>query len=222
MAYPVYVKNYPAPDFNKREILRYAGVKENISEINALIDECIKELDGKLTYKVCYSEYPVKIISNDIDLTFTAVTSKDLAKNLKNCNRFILFAATVGIGVDRLIAKYNALSPTKALIFQAIGAERIESLCDLFNREIKEKYKTVKPRFSAGYGDLPLALQKQIFATLNCPKNIGVTLNESLLMSPSKSVTAIIGIANDSDCKDKNGCTACTKTDCGFRRENEN
>lgn len=222
MVYPVYVKNYPTPDFDKREILRYAGVKGDISEINALIDECITELDGKLTYKVCYSEYPLKILGDNIELTFTAVTSKDLAKNLKNCNRFILFAATVGIGVDRLIAKYNALSPTKALIFQAIGAERIESLCDLFNNEIKEKYKTVKPRFSAGYGDLPLALQKQIFATLNCPKNIGVTLNDSLLMSPSKSVTAIIGIANDSDCTDKNGCTACNKADCEFRRENEN
>ena len=142
MIYPVYVKNYPAPDFNKREILRYAGVKEDIIEINALIDECIKELDGKLNYKVCYVEYPVKILGDDVDLTFTSVTSKDLAKNLKNCNDFILFAATVGVGIDRLIAKYNALSPTKALIFQAIGAERIESLCDLFNNEIKEKYKT--------------------------------------------------------------------------------
>ena len=222
MVYPVYVKNYPAPDFNKREILRYAGVKENISEINALIDECIKELDGNLTYKVCYSEYPVKIISNDIDLTFTAVISKDLAKNLKNCNRFILFAATVGLGVDRLIAKYNALSPTKALVFQAIGAERIESLCDLFNNDIKKEYKAVRPRFSAGYGDLSIEIQKDIFTALNCSKNIGVALNDSLLMSPSKSVTAIIGIANDSDCAGENGCFSCKKTDCEFRRENEN
>ena len=222
MANPVYVKNYSAPDFNKREILRYAGVKENISEIDALIDECIKELDGKLTYKVCYGEYPVKILSNDIDLTFTAVTSKDLAKNLKDCNRIILFAATVGIGLDRLIAKYNALSPTKALIFQAIGAERIESLCDLFNSDIKKEYKAVRPRFSAGYGDLSIEIQKDVFTALNCSKNIGVALNDSLLMSPSKSVTAIIGIANDSDCTDKNGCTACNKTDCEFRRENEN
>ena len=221
MVYPVYVKNYPTPDFDKREILRYAGVKGDISAINALIDECIKELDGKLNYKVCYSEYPVKILGDKVDLTFTTIVSNDLAKNLKNCNRFILFAATVGIGIDRLIAKYTALSPTKALIFQAIGAERIESLCDLFNNEMKEKYKTVKPRFSAGYGDLPIEIQKDIFIALNCSKNIGVTLNESLLMSPSKSVTAIIGIANDSDCTDKNGCTACKKSDCEFRRENE-
>ena len=222
MIYPVYVKNYPAPDFNRKEILRYAGVKGDIFEMNALIDECIKELDGKLNYKVCYSEYPLKIGGDSIDLTFTAVTSNDLAKNLKNCNRFILFAATVGIGIDRLIAKYTALSPTKALIFQAIGAERIESLCDVFNREIKEKYKTVKPRFSAGYGDLPIEIQADIFTALSCLKNIGVTLNESLLMSPSKSVTAIIGIASDSNCIDKNSCAACRKTDCEFRRENEN
>ena len=222
MIYPVYVKNYPAPDFNKREILRYAGVKEDILEINALIDECIKELDGKLNYKVCYVEYPVKILGDDVDLTFTSVTSKDLAKNLKNCNDFILFAATVGVGIDRLIAKYNALSPTKALIFQAIGAERIESLCDLFNNEIKEKYKTVKPRFSAGYGDLPIEIQKDIFTALNCSKNIGVILNESLLMSPSKSVTALIGVAKDSDCANEKVCAACKKPDCEFRRENEN
>ena len=222
MVYPVNVKTYPIPDVSKKEILRYAGVKGEILEINALIEECIKELGGKLNYKVCFSEYPVKVVGHNVDLTFTTVVSKDLSKNLKNCERFILFAATVGMGLDRLIAKYTALSPTKALIFQAIGAERIESLCNLFSREIKEKYKTVKPRFSAGYGDLSIEIQKDIFTALNCSKNIGVTLNESLLMSPSKSVTAIIGIANESDCADENGCSACKKTDCAFRRENEN
>ena len=222
MLYPVYVKNYPAPEFNRKEILRYAGVKGDISEIHALIDECIKELDDRVTYKVCYSEYPVAILGDEVDLTFTAVMSKDLAKNRKNCNRFVLFAATVGIGIDRLIAKYNALSPTKALMFQAIGAERIESLCELFHREIKQDCKAVKPRFSAGYGDLPIEIQKDIFTVLNCSKNIGVTLNESLFMSPSKSVTAIIGIANDSDGTDKNDCAACGNTDCEFRRENGN
>ena len=221
MVYPVHVKSYPAPEYKTREILRYAGVKGDVLEINLLIDECIKELDGKLNYKVCFCEYPVKVLGCNIDLTFTTVASKNLAENLKNCDRVILFAATVGIGIDRLIAKYNAISPTKALIFQAIGAERIESLCDLFNGEIKQKYKTVKSRFSAGYGDLPIEIQKDIFIALNCSKNIGVSLNESLLMSPSKSVTAMIGIANDGDCIDIKGCLTCGKTDCEFRRENE-
>ena len=218
MIYPVYVKNYPAPDFNKKEILRYAGAKEDISEINALIDECIKELDGKLNYKVCYGEYPVKITGNEIDLSFASVNSKNLAKNLKNCKTYILFCATVGIAMDRLIAKYSVLSPTKALIFQALGAERIESLCDLFNKEIQEKYKHTRPRFSPGYGDLKVELQREIFAALNCSKNIGVTLNESLLMSPSKSVTAIIGVCEENAREEKQSCFNCEKRNCAFRK----
>lgn len=222
MTYPVYVKNYPAPDINKKEILRYAGVKDAIPEIDSIIDECIKETEGKLSYKVCFSEYPVKFSKGYIDLTFALVQSNDLAKNLKSCDKIILFSATIGLGIDRLIAKYNAVSPTKALVFQAIGAERIESLCDVFYKEMQEKYKTVKPRFSAGYGDFPLEIQTQIFHALNCPKNIGVSLNESLLMSPSKSVTAIIGITNCGANIDKKSCSPCKKTDCTFRRENEN
>ena len=50
-----------------------------------------------------------------------------------------------------------------------------------------------KPRFSPGYGDLSLEVQKEIFSLLDCPRKIGVSLGDSLLMTPSKSVTAIIG-----------------------------
>lgn len=81
----VYVKNYAPPKINVKEVLRYAGVKGEIPEISAIVDECVKELEGKLNYKVCYSEYPVKITGNEIDLSFALVNSKKLAKNLKNC-----------------------------------------------------------------------------------------------------------------------------------------
>ena len=81
---------------------------------------------------------------------------------------------------------------------QAIGAERIEALCDSLCEELKSSLKTEgktsKPRFSPGYGDLPLSFQKDVFRVLEPEKRIGLTLNASLLMSPTKSVTAIIGI----------------------------
>ena len=54
----------------------------------------------------------------------------DLSKNLQGYDKAVFFVATVGIEIDRLIKKYSVLSPTKAVIFQAIGAERIESLCN--------------------------------------------------------------------------------------------
>ena len=74
----------------------------------------------------------------------------------------------------------------------------------------------LRPRFSPGYGDLPLELQKDVFRVLDCPRKIGLSLNESLLMSPSKSVTAIIGIGKG-DVEAENKCSACEKTDCAYR-----
>ena len=49
-------------------------------------------------------------------------------------------------------------------------------------------------RYSPGYGDLPLELQREIIRVLDCGRTIGITLTESLLMQPSKSVTAVIGM----------------------------
>ena len=176
----VYTKTYEAPPVDRREILRYAGVRGDAPEIGALLEECLKETEGKLTYKVCYAEFPLSF--------FDQVGSEGLKKHLDGCQSAVVFAATVGIGIDRLIARYGGVSPTKSLLFQAIGAERIEALCEIFNGEIGGS------RFSPGYGDLPLDFQKEIFKLLDCPKRIGLTLNDSMLMSPSKSVTAIIGV----------------------------
>ncbi len=213
----VYTKSYFSPPINKKEILRYAGVGENSSEIEKLIDECIEEILPKLFYKVCFCELPIK----DFDMG----TSRDLEKNLRDCTSVVLFCATIGIEIDRMIWRYSSISPLKSLLFQAIGTERIESLCDIFYYEITQEKKTVgkytRPRFSAGYGDFPIEAQKDIIRILDTSRKIGVTLNESLLMSPSKSVTAIIGISDKNICDDKKECEICKKEDCEYRRKNE-
>ena len=206
----VYTKSFNPPPFDKEEILRYAGAKESLPEIEKLIDECISEAEDKLTYKVCYGYFP---------LSFMQVKSEKLEKNLSGCRSFILFAATVGIEIDRLIARYGKISPAKALIFQAIGAERIEKLCDEFCSFVKAEYGNIKPRFSPGYGDLPLEVQKDFFRVLEPSRKIGLSLNESMLMTPSKSVTAIIGITDEKQKIKKNSCDKCSKTDCLYRRK---
>ena len=176
-----------------KEILRYAGSKE----IEDTVTECLAEAEGSLSYKVCYATVNISINGEDIDMEFAKARSKDLAKNLSGCDKAIIFAATVGMGIDRLIAKYSRISPSRALCFQAIGSERVESLCDAFEEEIKKEVsdgeRFFKPRFSPGYGDLSLEIQKEIFSLLDCPRKIGVSLGDSLLMTPSKSVTAIMG-----------------------------
>lgn len=197
----VLIKTYTEPEFCKKEILRYAGCNESTDGIAELIDSCIAEVRQSLTYKVCYREFPALLCDDFCNLGFINVKSADLRKNLAGCHSIVLFGATIGLEIDRLIAKYGKISPTKALIFQAIGAERIEALCDLFCKDIAEEKRisgfSTKSRFSAGYGDLPITLQKDIFKVLDSSKQIGLSLNSSMLMSPSKSVTAIIGITED-------------------------
>ena len=194
----VCTKTYPAPTFDRREILRYTGVRGEVPELEALLEQCIAESEGKLSYKVCWREFPVRRREGVLDLGFAETSSAALERNLTGCDSVVLFAATVGIGMDRQIARYSSLSPAKALLLQALGTERIESLCDVFNEEVTREQavlgRETRPRFSPGYGDLPLEMQKNIFAVLDCPRMIGLSLNENLMMSPSKSVTALIGV----------------------------
>ena len=215
------VLSYAAPPIDRREIIRYMGAKELSAELEALLNECLAEAEGRLRYSVCWQEIPVSVTGNVVKLGFAAPESASLAARLTGCDRAVLFAATVGLELDRLIARYSRLQPVKGLIFQAIGAERVEALCDAFSADVRqwaqEQGCCTRPRFSPGYGSVPLTLQTDIFRVLDCSRKIGLSLNGSLLMTPTKSVTAIIGLGHGPQQPDKEKCSACGKGDCIFR-----
>ncbi len=194
----VIIKEFSALPVNRREVLRYMGCRGDNAEIDALVERALALCEDKLTYRVCFAEFELSIENAVCDFGFGKVESNDLSKCLFGCKKAVVFAATVGLELDRLVLRYGKTEPSLAVCFQSIGAERIEALCDAFCSEMKEKYASeglsLRPRFSAGYGDLPLGFQKEIFSALDCPRRIGLTLNDSLIMSPTKSVTAIIGI----------------------------
>ncbi len=202
------VRTFAPPPVCEREILRYAGCRQADEGVLALLEECLDDALPVLSYTVCFEE---------IDPTSFTARSEQLARNLDNCERVVLMAATLGVGIDRLIAKYGRLSPAKALILQAIGTERIEALCEAFCAEMEaETGLCARPRFSPGYGDLPLDTQREVLARLEAAKRLGVTLNDSLIMAPSKSVTAFVGLSRDNVLKtDK--CRVCEKRECTFR-----
>lgn len=191
------IKSFDEPSFNRREILRYAQCPGCTDEtLIALMEECIAECRkyASFSYRVSYSVLLIdtidagtgRIVMNGLD-----VTSRDLAGNLKGCTRVIIFAASIGPGIDRLIKKYTKLDPVKALFMQAIGAERVETLCDMFCRSFDGR---LRPRFSPGFGDLALSLQPDVLRITNATKNLSITLDEGFLMSPTKSVTAFVGV----------------------------
>ena len=217
MSLVVLNKSFKEPPICKREILRYMGCNECDNATEEIVQSCIDEIKDKLVYKVCYCQLPLNIKGDVCDFEVLKLSSQKLAENLESCKNVILFAATVGIEIDRLIAKYGRISPTKALVFQAIGAERIEALCDAFCKEISNEYgKNLTPRFSPGYGDLAIETQREIFSVLECKRNIGLTLNDSLLMSPSKSVTAFVGLGGKEKTA-QNKCSLCKMQSCIYR-----
>ena len=193
----VSVKTYPDVVPRRSEILRYLGIPKG--EELPLLDECMRELQG-VTGQVCYTECPIEWAEDGLLLGPFHTASRDLAAALRGCERAVVFAATAGIVFDRLIARNARLAPSRALVFQAIGAEYVEAVCDAFCRDLsrdcaKEGIR-LRPRYSPGYGDLPLAFQKQVFQLLS-PECIGIALGENLLMTPSKSVTAVIGLQKE-------------------------
>ena len=214
---PIAVKNYPLPPVDVQEVLRYATCREAQEDVVALAQWAVEETAPILQGRVCWRAAEVQVCGDTVHLGSAVWTSHKLAQRLIGCEKVVLFAATVGLELDRLIVRYGHLSPAKGLMLQALGAERVEALCDTFNEEIKAQYGSTQPRFSPGYGDLPLTAQRELFSMLECPKRIGLFLNESLLMSPTKSVTAIIGIGGEA-CAAA-GCKACGKRDCTFRRD---
>jgi len=219
---PLETRFFPLPPADRREILRYAGAKTADSVLLSLLEETLSEAESVLSPKLCFRVLPVSADEARVDLGFAAVSSEGLSRTLRGCSRAVVFAATLGLGLDRLITRYGRIAPAKALLLQAIGAERIEALCDCFCRELQDQAEVqtmyITRRFSPGYGDLPLSFQRELFRILDCSRTIGLTLNDSLLMSPSKSVTAIVGISPGCPELPGNRCAHCDKFDCIHRR----
>ena len=120
------------------------------------------------------------------------IASADFAKVVSGCSRVMVIAATLGAGVDRLIYKKSAISVAEGFIYDAVDSAMAEGLVDLAEIRSTSGYEHTK-RFSPGYGDMPLSLQGEIIRLLG-GQRLGITISDSGMMLPRKTVTALIGI----------------------------
>lgn len=213
---------------NRSEALRYLGYKDSTPDENTLniIDECERALIDCANPKYLYRRFDISFEDNGISVGDTGITltGKSIDMHLNGCTSVVLMCATISSAVDRLIRRYQATDMTKAVITDALASAAIEQVCDAADEEINarfpDEYKTW--RFSPGYGDLPLDLQKDFLRVLNAQKMIGLTLGESSMLIPTKSVTALVGISGNELPKRKRGCAGCTmRASCKFRKAGE-
>ena len=183
--------------FDEKEILRYAMLPSFAPKPEELpLKECLEAAKGAAKCRAVWRRYPLRRNGEELDLGFARMDTRDLRQHLEGCSEILLFACTAGAEMDRRIARAKLLSPARGLLMHAIGAQQVEGGCDRLCQRLAELFpdRQLTDRFSPGYGDLPLAMQRDVMEALDCGRTVGITLTDSLLMTPSKSVTAIIGM----------------------------
>ena len=212
-------------ELNFNEILMYLGYRgqELPPELEGQIRRCMDEVKKNSVPRLVYAIVPVSF-EGGVKAGGLALEGNDIADLLKESERAVLLAATVGARVSSLILKMQVKDMGSAIIMDACASAAIENICNNFEEEMRKQAEGgglfLTDRFSPGYGDLPISLQKDFCTMLNTQRRIGLTVSDNFLMVPQKSVTAIMGIAKTPQPKRKSGCEVCSmfKT-CAFRKQ---
>lgn len=211
-------------ELNKAEALRYMGHKGDVPPVlSDILDKCEKMVLEAIKPAYVYRE--ASLIREDESIKIAdsslCLTGNDIARHLKGCDKAIIFAATLSSSADTLIRRLEAEDMAMALAADALCSAAVEQVCDIAEKEFlsSDCCNFHTRRFSAGYGDLPVSLQKDIVFYLNAQRRIGLTVTENYMMIPRKSVTAIIGISDNKLEKHIGGCAVCNMRDrCDFSK----
>jgi hypothetical protein len=218
-------------EFSRNEVLRYLGYRNQAidEKLEQKTDQLMEEIKVASQVKCIFDTFPIKrekgsifIGDGQLELPGTAIS-----RHLENSEECILMAATLGTNVDKRIRYYGKFDVAKALIFDACATAYIEAACDELCRKIDaelfKKGQSLTFRFSPGYGNLPISIQKNFLKALDAEKKIGLTASSANILMPGKSVTAVMGIV-DKVCRSngKSGCLTCSKLkECAYSRMEE-
>ena len=221
--------------FNKKEALRYFRAQPGDAQAEAAVDVAYEKLRDELQPRYTVKKFGCSIGSEG-DSTVPSVVkldngtvfhSKALARYVGEATELFLFGATLGSRVDIALRRMALTSVAEAGAGQAVAAALIETYCDDCCAELQKQLpegKKLKWRFSPGYGDWALEEQKILFPVLDCAHTIGLTLTESCMMAPVKSVTAVMAITEDDEEdkaeKNKNEKTFLKKFNCNQTENN--
>lgn len=213
---------------DKQEVRRYLGIndKEADARTEALIDRCLLEASIHQRPMETHRTFPASPCDSGIflDRARLILPGKSIKHHLEGCGFAVLMAATLGPAMDRLIHALGREDLARSMVMEAVATASIEAFCDRIEQRIRaeaaEAGLWATTRFSPGYGDLPLAVQPGFLGALDAHRTIGLSLTDSLLMTPRKSVTAVIGLSNSPVRKALSDCRTCShEPRCVFRKE---
>lgn len=193
-------------------------------DFNEMLAEVISGLPAKCEIKAGYRIIPISFIEGDnkkiklSNLIFE--TDKIVKSQLKNSENAILFLCSIGDKMENWAKEYILHGdPTLAFFIDTVASTCVESVVDLLHDHLKEKFSSiglvVTNRYSPGYCNWHVSEQHKLFSQL--PERFcGVTLTDSSLMMPIKSISGIIGVGKEAKYREYL-CDTCGVKDCTYR-----
>lgn len=223
----------PDSDFSieKSEVLRYLGYRgqELGPELERLMEEMCQRCLESARPRYYWRSFALAADGNgQPELAGTGVVLRggDIRKHLDRGAACAVMAATLGLEPEREMLRIGRRSTTGEIVFNAACTALIESVADACEREIQAyargKGLAAGYRYSPGYGDFPLEQQGAVLGVIEAGTRLGITLTDSMLMVPKKSVSALIGLypAGAGIRRGGSTCETCENySDCQFRKE---
>lgn len=211
----------------REEVLRYLGCPGTEDPATlALVEGCSARLLAAARPKWTYRVFDLAVQTDGVRLDCgLLLPGRDLAAHLRGCSRAALLAATLSAPVDALLRRAQAEDLAAAVALDCCATAAVEAVCDLAEAEIRVRFPgcSFPFRFSPGYGDLPIELQDPILRLLDAPRRVGLCATDRHILTPRKSVTAVLGISDGEISPQKRGCASCTFRDrCKFQCKESN
>ena len=206
------------------EALRYLGAGSGAPEqLRQQASEIANTLTAEVTPRYTYRVFSLvregdRFLLPQANMVLEGRTARAM---LSQCGQAVLLCCTLGAGFETMLRSEQARDMARAVILDACGSALVEAGCDAAQEELKQRLpgRYLTDRFSPGYGDLPLDLQPPICACLDARRRLGVHVTDSLLLNPSKSVTAIIGLSDRPQMARVRGCGYCMmRESCPLRK----
>jgi len=203
----------------------YDGGTMPSSRIDSLVDDYIENYHDFIAPSYSHTIRDIKsVIGNRVNTSDSIILeSHKVARLMERCVKVAFFACTIGKYLEELAAYLADKGLVlQATVLDAIGSGTVEKLAARVEQNIREDASrdglAVSRRFSPGYCDWDVSQQEMVFRALGNDVP-GITLNESMLMVPQKSVSGIIGIGRPgNDIEQYNPCITCLEKDCPGRR----
>ena len=207
-----------------RSLLGYGSAPPD-ARTAALLEEAAGEILAAATPRKTHLRFPL-LPGGALRPGGPPMEGKDIAAHLEGCTEVFLLALTLGPGPDSLIRKAQATGMEKAVLLDACASAYIEHTAnraeDALRAETAEKREYLTGRFSPGYGDFPITFQKELIRLLDAPRAIGLTVSESGILLPRKSITAVLGLSAHPVTGRLAGCQNCLLYEkCKKRKEGD-